>query len=155
MRTPNLKRLAVALLLTGAIVTFSVLVSAPIRAAADGNHCGAKGTYAFTGFGNTFEGNALRFPVGIASTNGTITLDGNGNAFIREAEVFNGVLFKPAAEYSGTYTLNPDCTFAATLPGAPGPVFVGVVADQGKQIRAMSTIPGVQVNYISTVKVHP
>jgi hypothetical protein len=43
----------------------------------------------------------------------------------------------------------------ATIPPLPGPVFVGVVADHGKQIRAMSTIPGVQVNYVFTVRVHP
>ncbi len=152
MKTPNLKRFAVA------IITLSVILAVPIGAAAapaDDNHCGAKGTYAYTGFGNTFEGNALGFPAGIASTNGTITLDGNGNVFIREAEVVNGVLLNPAAEFSGTYTLNPDCTFTATIPPLPGPVFVGVVADHGKQIRAMSTIPGVQVNYVSTVRVHP
>jgi len=138
-----------------ALVTVSVILAVSVVAVAEDNHCGLKGTYAFTGFGNTFEGNLLRFPAGVVSTNGTITLDGNGNAFIREAEVVNGMLLNAAAEYTGTYTLNPDCTFAAMLNGVPGPIFVGVVADHGKQIRAMSTIPGVQVNYTNTVRVHP
>jgi hypothetical protein len=156
MRTPNLKRLAVALLITGAIITFSVLLSSPIgAAAAHGNRCGAKGTYGYTGFGNAFDGNPLGFQPGVVSSNGTLTLDGNGNVLIREAEVNNGQVFNSAATFAGTYTLNPDCTFTAMLPGLPGPVFVGVVVDNGNQIRAMSTIPGVQVNYLSTVKVHP
>jgi hypothetical protein len=42
-----------------------------------------------------------------------------------------------------------------TLPGIPDPLFVGVVADHGKQVRAMATIPGVQVNFTNTIKVHP
>ena len=150
MKTPNLKRFAVA------IITLSVILAVPIGAAAapaDDNHCGAKGTYAYTGFGNTFEGNALGFPAGIASTNGTITLDGNGNVFIREAEVVNGVLLNPAAEFSGTYTLNPDCTFTTTMFGITA--FGGAIADHGKQIRAMITIPGIQVNFTNTIRMHP
>jgi hypothetical protein len=149
MKTPNLKALAIS------IITLSVLLAVPMAAAADDNHCGAKGTYAYTGFGYTYDGNILGFPAGNLSINGMITLDGNGNSFIREAEVVNGVLLNAAAEYTGTYTLNPDCTFSATLPGAPGPIFVGVVADHGKQIRAMMTAPGIQVNFTNTIRVHP
>ena len=141
--------------LTVALAILSIILAVPVMAAAEDNHCGLKGTYAFTGFGNTFDGNLLGFPAGVVSTNGTITLDGNGNAFIREAEVVNGVLLNAAAEYTGTYTLNADCTFSASLTGVPGPIFVGVVADNGKQIRAMSTVPGVQVNYTNTIRVHP
>lgn len=141
------KQLAVA------IITLSVILAVPFATAADGNHCGLKGTYAFTGFGNTFEGNLLGFPAGIVSTNGTATFDRNGDAFVREAEVINGVLINPAAEYSGTYTLNPDCTFTVTLGGIPG--FVGVVADHGNQIRAMTMIPGVQINFTNTIRVRP
>jgi hypothetical protein len=59
----------------------------------------------------------------------------------------------PAATFGGTYTLNPDCTFAAMILGVPGPVFVGVVVDRGNQIRAMGTTPGEQVNYVSTVRI--
>lgn len=144
-----MKRLIVA------IITLSVLLAVPVvAAAADDNHCGAKGTYAFTGFGTTYEGN-LFFPVGNISLNGTITLDGNGNSFIRETEVVNGVVVNFSKEYTGTYTLNPDCTFTASLTGVPVPIFVGVVADHGKQIRAMITAPGVQVNFTNTIRVHP
>jgi hypothetical protein len=61
MRTPNLKHLAGALLLVVAIITLGMLVAAPSSAgtAAQGNRCGAKGTYGYTGFGNVFEGNIL------------------------------------------------------------------------------------------------
>jgi hypothetical protein len=132
-----------------------VIFSVSFVSAANDNHCGLKGTYAYSGFGFTYEGNLLGFPAGNLSINGIITLDGNGNSFIREAEVVNGVLLKAAAEYVGTYTLSPDCTFSATLPGAPGPIFVGVVADNGKQIRAMMTAPGIQVNFTNTIRVRP
>jgi hypothetical protein len=148
MKTPNLRALAIA------IITLTMVLAVPMAAAADDNRCGLKGTYAYTGFGYTYEGNILGFPAGNLSINGTITLDGNGNAFIREAEVVNGVLLNAAAEYTGTYTLSPDCTFTATLPGAPGPIFVGVVADHGKQIRAMMTAPGIQVNFTNTIRMH-
>lgn len=152
MKAPNWKRLAVA------IITLSVLLAAPIVAVAapgNGNHCGAKGTYGYTAFGNTFDGNLLGMPAGIASTNGTITLDGKGNWAVQEVEVVNGQVWNPAAVFGGNYTLNSDCTFAAMITGFPGPIFVGVVVDNGKQIRGMSTIPGVQVYYVSTVKVNP
>ena len=162
MRKPRLTMLAVALLFTGAIITFSALRSGPIIAAAaagvpandhDGHGCGARGTYGYTGFGNTFEPNPFNFPAGVLSTNGTITLDGNGNWMVHEVEVVNGQVVNPAATFGGTYTLNPDCTFAAMILGVPGPVFVGVVVDRGNQIRAMGTTPGEQVNYVSTVRI--
>jgi hypothetical protein len=146
MRT-RLKRLALVM------IPLSVLLAVPISAAAQNNHCGFKGTYAYTGFGYTYEGNALGFPAGNLSINGTITIDGNGNAFVRQAEVINGVLLNAAAEYTGTYTLNPDCTFTAAIGGVPG--FVGVVADHGQQVRAMITLPGVQVNFTNTIRVYP
>ena len=157
---PKLTILAVALLFTGAIITFSTLRSGPISAAAAagvpayGQSCGARGTYGYTGFGNTFAENPFGFPVGVLSTNGTLTLDANGTWSVREVEVVNGQVVNPAATFTGTYTLNPDCTFAAMIPGVPGPVFVGVVVDHGNQIRAMGTTPGEQINYVSTVKVN-
>jgi len=143
------KRLAVA------IITLSVILAAPFATAEGNNHCGLRGTYAFTGFGATFEGNALGFPAGAVSTNGTATFYENGNSVVREVEVINGVLLNPAAEYTGTYTLNSDCTFTVTINGTTFPGFVGVVTDNGKQIRAMTTIPGVQVNFTNTIRVHP
>ena len=160
-RKPRLTILAVALLFTGAIITFSVLRSGPVSAAAaagvhaDSQSCGARGTYGFTGFGTTFAGNPFGYEAGIISTNGTLALDGNGNWFVSEIEVVNSVVVSPSpsATYAGTYTLNPDCTFAAMISGVPGPVFVGVVVDHGNQIRAMGTTPGEQINYVSTVKV--
>jgi hypothetical protein len=147
MRTPDWKQVAAVIL---AVTAF---LAVPIGAAAQDNHCGLRGTYAFTGFGNTFEGNLLGFPAGVVSTNGTISFDGTGNAFVREAEVVNGVLLNAAAEYTIPYTLNPDCTFTGMIAGIPA--LVGVVADHGKQIRAMSAIPGVQVNFTNTIRVRP
>jgi hypothetical protein len=157
MRTPNLKQLAVALLLVVVVITIGTLVAAPSSAgtSAHGNRCGVKGAYGYTGFGNVFDGNILGFPPGIVSTNGTITLDGYGNWVVHEVEVINGQVVNPDATFGGTYTLNSDCTFAAMIPGLLGSAFVGVVVDNGKQIRAMGTLPGEQINYVSTVKIHP
>ncbi len=147
MKTTNLRRAVVSL------VAVCVLLALPLTAAAQDNHCGFKGTYGYTGFGYTYEGNVLGFPAGNVSVTGTISMDGNGNSVIRQAEVVNGVLLNPAAEYSGTYTLNSDCTFTADLFGIP--TFVGLVADHGKQVRAMITLPGVQVNFTNTIRIHP
>lgn len=157
MKTLKLHRVAVALLLTVAIIAIVALRAGPVRANANShNSCAARGTYGYTGFGNSFDGNPLNLPAGIVSTNRTITLDGSGHWFVREVEVVNGQVVNPAATFSGTIAVNADCTFAAFLPEVPeGPILVGVVVDHGKQIRAMSTIPGVQVNYISTVRVDP
>jgi hypothetical protein len=158
MTTRKLTTLAVALVLAVSLIAFIALRSEPVTAAAvdnhDGNTCGAKGTYGYVGLGTTFDNNALGFPPGLASTNGTITLDGNGHWFVREAEVANGVLLNSAATFGGNLTINPDCTFVATLPPLEGPALVGVVVDNGNQVRAMSTIPGVQVSYVATVKIH-
>jgi hypothetical protein len=157
MKTLKLHRVAVALLLTVAIIAVVAVRAGPVRAnATSHNSCGARGTYGYTGFGNSFDGNPLGLPAGIVSTNGTITLDGSGHWFVREVEVVNGQVVNAAATFNGTIAVNADCTFAAFLPEVPeGPILVGVVVDHGKQIRAMSTIPGVQVNYISTVRVDP
>ena len=133
------------------IATVIVLLGMPLAAAAD--DCDFRGTYAYTGFGYTFDGNPLGLPAGVISINGTIKVDGNGNAFVRQAEVVNGVLINAAAEYASTYTLNPDCTFTAELGGVPA--FLGVVADHGKQVRAMIMLPGVQINFTNTIRVGP
>jgi hypothetical protein len=161
IRMLSLTRFAVALLLAGAVILFIALYAGPIGAVAahaDGNRCGARGTYGYTGFGTVFPNNGY-FPPGIASTNGTITLDGKGNVLIHEVEVIEGAVVSPpeGSTFVGTYTLNPDCTFTGTLtqPPVPGTALVGVAVDDGKGIRAMLTVPGVQINFVSTTKVHP
>ena len=145
MKAINWKRFAF-------IAALSVIVTSA-AAAVDDSHCGLKGTYAYTGFGYTYNGNPLGFPAGYITATGTVTFDGNGNAFIRQAEVINGVLINANAEYTGTYTINSDCTFTTTLFGITA--FAGVVADNGKQIRAMISIPGIQVSFTNTIRVHP
>jgi len=154
----SLTRFALVLLITGAIIIFGGLRAGSHAAAvqaANGNSCGAFGTYGYTGFGTTFPGNALGFPAGTVSTNGTITVEKNGHFTIHEVEVVDGHVLNPSATFEGTLTAGPDCTFTATLPPLPGPAFVGVVVDNGKQVRALITIPGVQVNFVSTAQVAP
>jgi hypothetical protein len=156
----SLTRFAVALLLTGAVILFIGPIGTVAAQAGHGNSCSAMGTYGYTGFGTVFPDNVAGFPPGIASTNGTITLDGKGNVLIHEVEVIEGTVISPAegSTFVGTYTLNPDCTFTGTLltqPPIPGTALVGVVVDNGKQIRALLTVQGVQINFVSTAKVHP
>jgi len=159
IKTVSLTRFAVALLLAGAVVLFVALYPGPIGATAaygPGASCGLlRGTYGFTGFGTIFPGNALGFPPGTVSTNGTVTIGRDGQTTVVEAEVIDGVLVSPSSTYQGTITVNPDCTFTVAMPPLPGPAFVGVAVDNGKQVRAMTTIPGVQINFVSTIKVHP
>lgn len=147
MKPMNWKRFAFV------VAGLSVMLAVSPAAAADDNHCGLKGTYAYAGFGYTYAGNPLSFPVGYITVTGTVTFDGNGNSVIRQAEDINGVLINANAEYSATYTVKPDCTFTTTLFGITA--FGGVVADNGKQIRAMITIPGIQVSFTNTIRVHP
>jgi hypothetical protein len=152
----SLPRFAVGLLVIAVVITFSVFRSGRATAAStSGVQCGALGTYGFTGFGNTFAGNPLGFDAGVVSSNGIITLGPDGKWFVREFEVVNGVVAHSGspAEYTGDYTVNADCTATLSLGGAPS--LVGVIVDHGKQLRAMSIIPGVQVNYVSTAKIEP
>ncbi len=156
MKMFSLPRFAAGLLVIAVVITFSVFRSGRANATpTSGVHCGTLGTYGFTGFGNTFTGNPLGFAAGVVSSNGTITLGADGKWFVREFEVVNGLVANGgnAAEYTGDYTVNADCTAALSLGGAPA--LVGVIVDHGKQLRAMSIIPGVQVNYISTAKIEP
>ncbi len=159
-RLPRLGPSIVGLLLAGAAaILFAALRPGPTRAAAlagPGASCGAIGTYGYTGTGYTYAGNALGFPVGNASTNGTLTVARDGKVTINEWEVIGGTLITTTgpATYEGQTTINFDCTFTATLSGSEQPALAGVIVDNGNQVRAMSLIPGVQVNYISTEKVH-
>ena len=163
IRMPSATRFAGAPLLTGALILFIALYAGSFGAVAahagQGSSCHAMGTYGYTGFGTIFPGNAAGFPPGTASSNGTISLDGKGNVLIHEVEVIEGTVVSPpgGSTFVGTYTLNPDCTFTGELtqPPIPGRALVGVVVDNGKGIRAMLTVPGVQINFVSTTKVHP
>lgn len=161
-RMPELIRFAAAFLIAGAVaIIFTLLQGGPVHAVAvqtaNANSCGATGTYGYTGFGTIFAGNAAGFPAGSASTNGTITFERNGHVTIHEVEVVDGQVVSPAggSTFEGTLTVNHDCTFTATLPPLPGTAIVGVVVDNGKQLRAMLTIPGVQLNFVSTAQVNP
>ena len=156
MKIFSLPRFTVSLLVIAALITFSVVRSSRANATStSGARCGVLGTYGFTGFGNTFTGNPLGFDAGVVSSNGTIKLGADGKWFVHEFEVVNGVVAHGGnpADYTGEYTVNADCTAALSLGGAPA--LVGVIADHGKQLRAMSIIPGVQVNYVSTLKIEP
>ena len=102
-----------------------------------------KGTYAFGLSGNVIG-------VGPIGASGTTTFDGEGNFSITGA--VNTTTLIPAQEgtFTGTYTVDPDCTARATVEiPAPGLLgftkidFRGVIIDRGSEVRYLITTPGV------------
>lgn len=102
-----------------------------------------KGTYAFGLTGNVIG-------VGPIGASGTTTFDGEGNFSITGA--VNTTALIPAQEgtFTGTYTVDPDCTARATVEiPAPGLLgftkiaFRGVIIDRGGEVRYLITTPGV------------
>lgn len=153
----SFKRIASGLVLAGAAIAFAALHSGPIHVSAASpaaGSCGLKGTYGYVGTGNTYNFNPIGYSEGVMSTVGTITFDGEGHWSSHEEVISNGMHLDDQT-YNGSYTLNPDCTF--TAPADPTEIFVGgidgVVVDQGNQIRAINTIPGLALNYVSMIKV--
>lgn len=120
------------------------------------------GTFGYVGFGTVLSGNALGLSSGLYSSVGTLAFDGRGNLVITDTERIDDV-FAPsdpssATTYAATYTVDSQCILAFTITafanvGLPGPHFKGVVVDNRKRIVAMSLLPGVVVNYVSTTKV--
>lgn len=154
---PSFRRIALGLLLAGTVIAFAAFHSGPIQAAAaspGATSCGLKGTYGYVGTGNTYNFNPIGYSEGVMSTVGTITFDGEGHWSSHEEVVVNGQHLDDQT-YNGSYTLHPDCTF--TAPADPTEIFVGgidgVVVDQGNQIRAINTIPGLALSYASMIKV--
>ena len=65
---------------------------------------------------------------------GVVTFDGKGGASGTQTVMANGALFLgPFAPFTGTYTVNPDCTFSATFspPGASMTNFDGGIFKSG------------------------
>lgn len=77
---------------------------------------------------------------------GVLTFNGKGGASGTQTVMANGALFLgPFASFTGTYTVNPDCTFSATFspPGASMTNFDGAIFQSG--FFAMETDAGTAV----------
>ena len=137
-----MKRNTIATTFAIAAVTLVVLGMAP-TAKAQNRGCSngiMKGTFAFTAAGSITAPPTLAGPFaevgtqtfdGLGGTTGTATLSANGNIF--------------AVTWTGTYTVNPDCTGTYTLQISPFGVTVRsyfAVGNNGTEFHAIETEAG-------------
>ena len=113
---------------------------------ANGQGCGlysVVGTYGVSGGGTVGVGTAN--PVQDTEV-GLLTADGNGNVSGSVTFSANGTLL--AASYTGTYTVNSDCTANAAINDSLGEHLheTGVVLNGGAEIRFIGTDPGAEVS---------
>lgn len=101
------------------------------------------GTYGVSGGGTVGLGTANSVQ---DSEVGLLTADGNGNVSGSVTFSANGTLL--AATYTGTYTVNSDCTASASISDSLGEHLheTGVVLKGGSEIRFIGTDPGAEVS---------
>ena len=101
------------------------------------------GTYGVSGGGTVGVGTAS--PVQDTEV-GLLTADGNGNVSGSVTFSANGTLL--AATYTGTYTVNSDCTATASINDSLGEHLheTGVLLKGGGEIRFMGTDPGAEIS---------
>ena len=94
------------------------------------------GTYGFYGQGVLMTQPAMR-----VVTNGTITFDGKGNLTGESIGAAEGVGAAPPGSFTGTYGVNPDCTYWGEHSGMQ---FTGTIADRGSNqvLHFVVTNPG-------------
>jgi len=143
-----MKSSTIAKTFTIAAITALALGVAP-TARADDKGCSVASlqgtfTYTGTGFNVTPAGSAVPF-----AEVGTQTFDGKGGTTTTFTASANGNLFQ--ISFSGTYTLNSDCTGTMTLlTPAPNPTVTlfFAVADNLAEFQAIETLPGAIVTRI-------
>jgi hypothetical protein len=74
------------------------------------------GTYGFSGSGTILPVNDMGLPPGPVTFAGLLVLEANGQFSGRETISFNGNVTSGVL-YSGTYTVNADCTITLVSPG--------------------------------------
>ena len=101
------------------------------------------GTYGVSGGGTVGVGTAN--PVQDTEV-GLLTADGNGNVSGSVTFSANGTLL--TATYTGTYTVNSDCTTSASITDSLGENLheSGVALNGGAEIRFIGTDPGAEVS---------
>ena len=144
-----MKRSTIAKTFTIAAVSALALGIAPTMSAADKgcSNASLQGTFAYTGTGFVVTPVARAGPFAEV---GTQTFDGKGATTITFTASGNGNLFQTT--FTGTYTLNPDCTGTMNVV-APGPVppagvivtLFFVMDDNLNGFQAIETIPGVVI----------
>ncbi len=117
-----------------------------------------KGTYGYVGFGAVLATNPFGAPAGTYSSTGTLTFDGKGNLLIVDTGRTDNLFSLPDTPSASTYTITEQCVVTITEQafvdaGLPGPHFKGVLVNGGKELRAISLVPGYIVNYVNTAKI--
>jgi hypothetical protein len=118
-----------------------LVLVAMVPAAHANERCAAatlRGSYgfSFSGFVQNDQGNNIPF-IGAGRT----IADGKGNASSTITASTNGTV--STFPWTGTYTVNPDCTGSATAtPGSGGADFFFVIVNDGEELMGMATTPG-------------
>ena len=112
-----------------------------------------RGSFGFTGQGFATGSSALPASVGAFAPfadSGVVTSDGQGNLFGSETFSLGGQ--SGHRTFSGTYTLNPNCTGSSTLTFSPGGAvfhFDFVLDDHAKEIRTVEKDAGTAITLVA------
>jgi hypothetical protein len=102
------------------------------------------GTYGFVGSG-TILPHTGGLPEGLVATVGLLTFNGQDRwRTFNQSLTINGAV-TPGVSMTGTYTVNPDCTF--TLATDLGNVDAGVFVHNRQEGFLMATVEGVVVTF--------
>jgi len=111
------------------------VLSAQVTKTCDASHLNG-------GYGFRFDGTIVGEPGGLFSAVGLQRFDGNGRISGTETISFLGLVMQMA--FTGTYSVNSDCTGTMTATFSNG--FVGrqnfVIVDGGKEIIGITVDPG-------------
>lgn len=142
------------LLLRTALALLAAAICIPVGAAQTCGNQDLKGTYGALATGSLVAAPLPPELLGPSTRVGHLEVDGNGNAQVKVTISFNGAVFDE--EYTGTYSIDPDCSLSMTLnvpfPGVAAPIpltFFGALADGGRQIAMMIVDPpGAEVRIV-------
>jgi len=94
-----------------------------------------------------FKLNGTIFARGLLVGVGVITFDGKGHLSLRGTVIFQDTgLSHP--NFTGIYTVNPDCTGSSNDFGGGGGTFDFVIVDGGNEILQIATRPDRAVTYV-------
>lgn len=105
------------------------------------------GEFGFTARGTTFTALGLPSPLtGAFASSGTAQFDGNGHFTLTANSSFNGFVQGPAT-VTGTYKVNPDCSY--TSEASNGATFRAVIVGNGREILILQTNSGTAITGIA------
>lgn len=136
--------------LFGAVLFVAIAIASGADAAPLCSDATLQGSYGFTAQGSTRPGSPVP-PLlqGPFASLGTAVYDGRGGVVLTASATFNG-LTQALPPVSGTYQVNPDCTFTSTL--ANGATFFASIADGGRELFVLQTTPGVVASGSATLR---